>query len=57
MDYLILSQHASLLERFERDGAGWTLTTFGAAETAELAGLGLSLPIGEIYEDVLAPHG
>ena len=57
VDYLILSQDAPLLERFERDGEGWTRAEFGVGETVELAGLGLSLPIDEIYEDVLAPDG
>ena len=57
VDYLILSQDASALERFERDGDGWTLATFGAGETVELAGLDLSLPTDELYEDVFPPAG
>ena len=54
VDYLILSQDASALERFERDGEGWTHATFGPGETVELAALGLSLPVDELYEDVFA---
>ena len=57
VDYLILSQDAPVLERFERDGEGWTRAEFGAGETVELAALGLSLPVDELYEDVLAPAG
>ena len=53
LGYLIVSQDAPALERFERDGEGWTHAEFGAGETVELAALGLSLPIDEIYEDVL----
>ena len=53
VNYLILSQEVPTLERFERDGEGWTRTEFGAGETMELAALGLILPMDELYEDVL----
>ena len=56
-DYLILSQDAPALERFERDGDGWTRATLGAGETIELAALGLSLPVDELYEDVFPSAG
>ena len=56
-DYLILSQDAPALERFERDGDGWTRATFGAGETVRLAGLDLELPVDELYEDALDDAG
>ena len=55
VDYLILSQDAPVLERFERDGEGWTRAEFGLGERVELAALGLSLPMDELYEDVFRP--
>lgn len=55
VDCLILSQDVPVLERFERDGEGWTRAEFGAGETVELAALGLSLPMDELYEDVFPP--
>ena len=55
VDYLILSQDVPLLERFERDGEGWTRAEFGVGEAVELGALGLSLPMDELYEDVFPP--
>lgn len=55
VDYLILSQDVPVLERFERDGEGWTHAAFGVGEAVELAALRLSLPVDELYEDVFAP--
>ena len=42
------------LERFTRDEDGWTSATFAGDEHVELASVGLSLPMNEVYADVLA---
>ena len=57
VDYLIVLQDATRCERFTRDADGWTRATFGAGETIELASLGLSLTVAEVYEDVALGDG
>ena len=56
-DAYTATRPAPVLERFERDGEGWTRAEFGAGETVELAALGPVLPMDELYEDVLTPAG
>ena len=55
VDYLIVSQDERTVERFTRDADGWTSATFTGDEDVELASIGLSLPMGELYADVPAP--
>ena len=55
VDYLIVSQEETEVERLTRDDGGWTHASFGTGETVELASLGLALAMDDIYADVLAP--
>lgn len=52
VDYLIVSQDETNVERFTRGEDGWTHATFDAGETIELASVGLTLAMDDLYAGV-----
>lgn len=55
--YLLLSQEAPRVEVHDRDGGHWRGREYGIDDTIELAGPALSIPVREIYGEVLVSMG
>lgn len=52
-EYLLISQHHRLVERYERQGDVWVLADFTEPEQrVELTSIGCTLTLGDIYERV-----
>jgi Uma2 family endonuclease len=58
-EYVLVSQHKPLIERFVRkDDGSWALTTFGAGQKLYLAAIECELSVDEVYEGLrLEPSG
>jgi Uma2 family endonuclease len=55
-EYVLVSYWQPLVERFVRQQDGWLLTeTRGLTTAVELAAIGVSVPLDEIYRDVELP--
>ncbi len=50
-EYVLVDQEKAWVEVYRRTPAGWTQDIYSAGETVELASLGLTLPMTEIYAD------
>ncbi|NJL95549.1 MAG: Uma2 family endonuclease [Anaerolineae bacterium] len=56
-EYVLVSQHQPRIEVFRRSDAGhWELYEAGAGQQIELASVGGSLDVGELYRDPLSPE-
>lgn len=53
-EYVLIDCERVAVDVFRREATGhWVLYPFGPGETVELASVGLSLPMAEIYEEVV----
>ncbi|MFZ4790521.1 MAG: Uma2 family endonuclease [Candidatus Competibacteraceae bacterium] len=52
-DYLLVAQNSRSVTIYRRLPDGWEQERYGPGEVVELRSLGLSLPISQIYEEVL----
>ncbi len=53
-EYVIISQDRVQVEVYSRNSLGkWQLKVYGARESVELLSVGLTVPIEQVYEDVL----
>ncbi|MEM1416616.1 MAG: Uma2 family endonuclease [Myxococcota bacterium] len=53
-EYVLVSQERASVEVFRRGEDGWTLREYGPGDQAELASLGVQLPVDALYTDALS---
>jgi len=53
-EYVLVSQDEPLVEVHRRDGASWSFHEFGSGSQIELASIGASISVDELYRDPLA---
>jgi Uma2 family endonuclease len=57
-EYVLVSQHKVHVDHFvKRPDGWWLLRSLGPGETIDLSSVGCSLPLDEVYLEVLAPPG
>lgn len=54
-EYVLVAQDGQRVEVFRRRDIGWLYLEFNAGEAVELASVGLTLPIGQLYERTDVP--
>ena len=52
-EYVLVSQHERRIDVYRRREAGWLLEDFGPGEHLELASIGASLAVDDVYADAL----
>ena len=52
-EYVLVSQHERRIDVYRRQAAGWHLEDYGPGERLELASVGVSLSVDDVYADAL----
>jgi Uma2 family endonuclease len=50
-EYVLIDQNKAWVEVFRRTAAGWTQDIYQAGEVVQLTGVGLEIPMAELYAD------
>jgi Uma2 family endonuclease len=54
-EYVLVSQHERRIDVYRRQETGWHLEDFGPGERLDLASIGVSLAVDDVYTDALGP--